>query len=150
MVPCSQLCPLPQISTPPLRHLIITLRISLLQSNFSLFARLPAPQMSVEKHIISSVAWTGLRRECLRPVACLPAPLYSVCFYLAVEQPMSSIRAHAIFIQFFCTVRLESLVHRASPSVSLFLCLGRSLTFGMKRDSLSCLCCVYPLCVFIY
>ncbi len=61
---------------PPLHHLIITLRISLLQSNFSLFARLPAPQMSVEKHVISSVASTGLRRECLRPVACLPAPLW--------------------------------------------------------------------------
>ncbi len=78
MVPCSQLCPLPQIPPPPppLHHLIITLRISLLQSNFSLFARLPAPQMSVEKHVISSVASTGLRRECLRPVACLPAPLW--------------------------------------------------------------------------
>lgn len=43
--------------------------------------------MSLEKHVISSVAWTGLRRECLRPVACLPTQLWrhsSFCLFLFV------------------------------------------------------------------
>lgn len=80
--------------------------------------------MSLEKHVMSSVVWTGLRRECRRSAhTTLRRDTSSVCFHLSVEKLMSSISAYAIVIQFFFFFAWSyySLSHWISPSLSLFV-----------------------------
>lgn len=81
--------------------------------------------MSLEKHVMSS-AWTGLRRECLRPVAGLPTRLWEETLLLSVCGATNVLYkgicyCHSVFFSFSHGHIIVFFIGSLLPSLSLFV-----------------------------